>query len=88
MLDMKVEGLNVELKSMDWHLFEKSHLTPDRQERLLGAAEGEYEFAAVRGALTKLFRDTMINQEKRPVPDRKPSHVPRDGKPGRYIASS
>ena len=68
---------------------------------MLGAAEGEYEFAAVRGALIKLFPDTIINQEKRPVPDRKPSHVtdqkahdrfrnrfrkPRDGKTGRYKA--
>ena len=85
---------------MDWHVFEKNNLTPDRQERVLGAAEVEYEFAAVRGALIKLFPDT-INQEKRPVPDRKPSHVthqkahdwfrnrfhkPRDGIPGRYIA--
>ena len=68
---------------------------------LLGAAEGEYDFAAVRGALIKLFPDTIISQEKRSVPDRKRSHVtdrkpsdrfknrfckPRDGKTGRYIA--
>ena len=100
-LDLKAEGLNVELKSMGWHLFEKSNSTLERQERVLGAAEGEYEFAAVRGALIKLFRDTMISQEKRSVPDRKPSHVsdwkpsdrfknrfrkPRDGKSGRYTA--
>ena len=65
MLDMKAEGLNVELKSMDWHLFEKSNLTLERQERVLGAVQGEYEFAAVRGALIKLFPDTLINQEKR-----------------------
>ena len=33
-LDMKAEGLeNVE----NWHLFEKSNLTPDRQERVSGA---------------------------------------------------
>ena len=37
-------------KSMDWHLFGKSNLTQERQERVLGAAEGEYELAAVRGA--------------------------------------
>ena len=38
MLDMKDEGLeNVELKSMDWHLFDKSNLTLERQERVLGA---------------------------------------------------
>ena len=101
-LVMKAEGLkNVELNSMDWHLFEKSNLTLERQERVLGADEGEYEFAAVRGALIKLSPDTIINQEKRPVPDRKPTHVtdqkvnerfrnrfckPRDGKTGRYIA--
>ena len=95
------EGLNVELKSMGWHLFEKSNLTLERQERVLGATEGEYEFAAIRGALIKLFLDTIISQEKRSVPDRKPSHVsdrkpnnrlknrfrkPRDGKSGRYTA--
>ena len=99
-LDMKAEGLNVELKSMDWHLFEKSILTADRQERVLGAVQGEYEFAAVREALIKLSPDTLINQEKRPVPDRKPTHVtdqkahdgfrnrfkPRDGKTERYMA--
>ena len=38
-LDMKAEGLNVELKSMSWHHFEKSSLTLVRQERVLGAAE-------------------------------------------------
>ena len=42
-LDMKAEGLNVELNSMGWHLFEKSHLTQERQERVLGPAQGEYE---------------------------------------------
>ena len=35
-LDMKAEGLNVELKSMGWHLFNKSNLTLQRQERVLG----------------------------------------------------
>ena len=45
-LDMKAEELNVELKSMVWHLFEKSSLTRERQERVLEAAEGENEFAA------------------------------------------
>ena len=93
---MKAEELNVELKSMDWHLFEKSILTADRQQRVLGAVQGEYEFAAVREALIKLFPDTLIN----PVPDRKPTHVtdqkandglrnrfkPRDGKTERYTA--
>ena len=37
-LDMKAEGLNVELKNMGWHLFEKRGLTLERQERVLGAA--------------------------------------------------
>ena len=100
-LDIKSEGIIVELKSMDWHLFEKSNLTRERQERVLGAAESEYEFAAVRGALIKLSPDTKINQEKRPVSDRKPTHVtnrkahdrfrngfrkPPDGKTGRCKA--
>ena len=74
-LDMKAEGLNVELKSMGWHLFEKSNLTLERQELVLVAAEGECEFAAIRGALIKLFPDTIISQENRSVTDRKPSLV-------------
>ena len=37
-LDMIAEGLNVELKSLGWHLFERSNLTLERQERVLGAA--------------------------------------------------
>ena len=62
-LVMKAEGLkSVELQSMDWHLFEKSILTMERLERVLAAAESEYEFAAVRGALIKLFLNTVINQ--------------------------
>ena len=69
MLDMKAEGLNVELKNMGWHLFEKSSLTLERQERVLGAAEDEYDFS---GALIKLFPDTIISQEKRSTPDRNP----------------
>ena len=100
-LAMKDEGLFVELNSMDWHLFEKSILTLERLERVLAAAEGEYEFAAVRGALIKLFLNSVINQEKRSVPDRKPTHVtnwkahdrfrngfrkPPDGKTGRCIS--
>ena len=59
---MKAERQNVELKNMGWHLFEKSSLTLERQERVLGAAEGEYDFAAIRGALIKLFLDTIIIQ--------------------------
>ena len=46
-LDMWAKGLNVELKSMGWHLFEKCSLTLERQERVLGAAEREYEFPAI-----------------------------------------
>ena len=37
-LDMKSEGLNVELKSMGWHLVEKSNTTLERQERVFGAS--------------------------------------------------
>ena len=81
--------------------FRKSNLTLERQERVLGAAEGGYDLATVRGALVELSPDTMINQENRSVPDRKPGHVtdrkandrfrnrfrkPRDGKTGRYTA--
>ena len=100
-LDMKAEGLNVELKSMSWHLFVKSYLTPERHERVLGCAESEYEFAAIRGALIKLFPHTITNQKRRSVPDRKLGRVidrktndrfrnrflkPRDGRTGRYTA--
>ena len=69
---------------------------------MFGAAEGQYEFAAIRGALIKLLPDTIISQKKRSVPDRKPGHVTdrrpndrctnrfrksRDGKKtGRYTA--
>ena len=35
-LDVKADGLSVELKSMGWHLFEKSNLTLERQEYVLG----------------------------------------------------
>ena len=33
-LDMKADRLNVELKSLGWHLSEKSNLTLERQERV------------------------------------------------------
>ena len=97
-LDMEAEGLNVKLKNLDWHLFENSSLTLERQERVLGAAEGEYDFAAIRVALIKLFPDTIIRQEKRSTPNRKPMErrqndrfknrfcKPRDGKTGRDTA--
>ena len=65
---MKAEELNVELKSMGWHLLEKSNLTRERQERELGCAEGEYEFAAIRGALIKLFPDN--NQPRKTLSSR------------------
>ena len=73
-------------------------MTLERQERVSGAAEGEYDFAATRGALIKLFLDTIISQEKRPTPDQEPMEErpndrfknrfrrPRDGKTGRYTA--
>ena len=74
-LDIKSEGLNVDLKSVGWHLFERSNLTLERRERVLGCSEGKYGFAAIRGALIKLLHDTIISQEKRSVPDRKQGHV-------------
>ena len=96
--DMKAEGLNFELKNMGWHLVTKSTLTLDRQERVLGAAVGEYDLASIRRALIKLFPDTIIRHEKRPTPDRKSTdrkpndrfknqfRRSRDGKTGRYTA--
>ena len=54
MLDMKADGINVELKSVGWHLFEQSNLT---------LAEGEYKFADIRRALIKLFPDTIVSRE-------------------------
>ena len=68
---------------------------------MLGYADGEYQFAAIRGALIKLFPDKIINQVKGTVPDRKPSQVTdrktndrfknrfrksRDGETERYTA--
>ena len=99
-LDVKAERLIVEFKSMGWHLSTRT-VQPWRQGRQLGASEGEYKFAAIRGELIKLCLDTTISQEKRSTPDRKPSRVterkpsdrfknrfrkPRDGKTGRYTA--
>ena len=46
-LHMMAERPNVELENMGWHLFEKSSLTLERQERVLRAAESEYDFTAV-----------------------------------------
>ena len=101
-LDMKAEWLNVELNSVGWHLFEKSNLTLERQELVLGGAEGEYEFTAITGALIKLFPDSIINKEKRSPPKRMSGHLtdrktndrfrnrfrkPRDGRTGRYTAN-
>ena len=80
-LDMKAEGL-LSSRVCVWHLFRKERFD-SRAERVLVAAEGEHEFAAVRGALIKIFLDTTISQEKRSVPDRK---KPRDGTTGRYTA--
>ena len=100
-LATKAEGLNVELKRMGWLISKKNSVTLERQERVFGAAEGEYEFAAIRGALMKLFPDTIISQEKQSAPDRKLGHVTdrrpndrfksrfrktRHGKTGRYTA--
>ena len=94
----EADGLNVEPKSMVWHLLEKNSLTLERPERVLGVAEGEYEFAAIRGALIKLFPNTIISQEKRSSPDLKPMdrrpndrfknrfRKTRDGKRGRDTA--
>ena len=65
---------------------------------MLGAAESEYDFSDIRGALIKLFPDTTLSQKKRSTPDRKPMdrrpndrfrnrfRRPRDGKTGRYRA--
>ena len=83
--DMKAEGLNVELKSMGWHLVEKSKLTLERQKRVLGAAESEYEFAAIRRALSNSF---MSHVTDRRTNDRFRNRFrkPRDGKTGRHTA--
>ena len=49
-LDLKSGELTVELENMGWHLFQKSSVSFERQERLVGAMEGEFEFeyASVR----------------------------------------
>ena len=69
--DMKAEALNVGPGIFS----KKSNMSHERQERVSGTAEGELEFAAIRGALIKLFLDTIIRHEKRSVLDRKPGHV-------------
>ena len=57
-LDMKAEGLNVELKKVGWHLFEKSNLTL------------EHRRAAIRAVIER-FPDSIIGPENRPVHERK-----------------
>ena len=93
-LDMKAEGLNVELASLGW-LFEKGNLTLERQERVLGCAEGECEFAAIRGALIKSAKKNAQFQTESQVmcltgsqmtDSRTDFRKPRDGKSGRYTA--
>ena len=59
--DMKSEGLDVELKNMGWRLFETS-LALERQERLLGAGKGEYDFGGTRSALIKHVPNSIICQ--------------------------
>ena len=61
-LDMKAEGLNVELKSTGWHLFERSNSNSRATGTCVGAVEGENELAAIRGALVKLFLDAVIGR--------------------------
>ena len=68
---MKTEGLNVELKNIGWHPFKPRNLTLERQERLLATTEGEYEFAGIRGALVKLFPDSIIQRKPQLVADKK-----------------
>ena len=81
-LDMKAEGLNVELKNMGGHLFEKSNLTLERQERVLGCAEGECEFATIRGDR----KPGHVTDPETNDRFRSRFHKPRDGKTGRYTA--
>ena len=52
-----------------------SNLTVERQERVLGAAEGEYDCTDVRGSLMKLFPGSIICQGKRPLPGRRSQPV-------------
>ena len=66
-LDTKTDSLNNELMTMGWHPFEKGNWTLERQERLLEAAECENDFAVIQSALTKVFPDSIICQEKRPL---------------------
>ena len=50
----KLEGFQVDLANMGWHLFEKSTLSLERQERVSGATEREYDFTRLRAALIRL----------------------------------
>ena len=82
-LNTKAAKLNVELKNMGWHLFEKSSLTLERQERVLGAAESEYEFATMRGALRM---PGHVTHQKTNELFRNRFRRPRDGRTRRYTA--
>ena len=60
-LDMKVEGLNVELKSMVWDLFENSNLTLERQERVGRAAGEHFLDTARKNALANLVTGSQAH---------------------------
>ena len=68
MLDMEEQKCPLAETSKGWHLFEKSALSLERQERLLGLSDGEYDYAKIRRGLVKLFPDHIIAGERRAEP--------------------
>ena len=70
-LDKKTRGSDCRTQEHWLASFQKSNLTLERQERLLEAAIGEADFAAMRGILIKLFPDSIICEEQRSIADRR-----------------
>ena len=58
----------MKIKNVDWPFFQKGNLSLERQERVIGATEGDCDHTAVRRSLIKLFLDSIYSQERKPPP--------------------
>ena len=85
MLDMAEQSCPLAESSTGWHLLEKSALSLERQERLLGLSDGEYDNAKIRRGLVKLFPGHIIAGEKRDAPKKLtfPEYRPSRGRFGK-----
>ena len=63
-LDTKTDCVDNELMTMGWHPFEKGNWTLERQECLLEAAEGEYDFAVIQSALIKVLSQSRSSPKR------------------------